>query len=179
MQRFFETSLKLLMNWEMLAALKCHLVLSINKVRHSIIPNLLYPSMSLCNILAMLLSDFCLSLYLVPAVEGILLIFEFGFWFPAICNILLLILIVWRFVLIIKCKILTAGLRYVLNYKLLNYIVIHHCTVCPERNGMERALTLELGCVPGEIKTETDSGAPVQGGDQVWPQIQFLQTFNV
>lgn len=152
------------MNWEMLTALKCHLLLSINKLRHSTIPNLLCPSMLLCNSLAMLLLDFCLSLYLVPAVEGILLFFEFGFWFPAICNILLLILIVWRFVLIIKCKIPTAGLHYVLNYKLLNYIVIHHCTVCPERNGMQRALTLELGCVPGEIKTKTDSGAPVLGG---------------
>lgn len=136
-------------------------------------------SMLLCNILVMLLLDFCLSLYLVPAVEGILLIFEFGFCFPAICNILLLILIVWRFVLIIKCKTLTAGLHYVLNYKLLKYIVIHNCTVFPERNGTHRALTLELGCVPGEIKTKTDSGAPVLGGGQVWPQIHFLQTYDV
>lgn len=145
----------------MLTALKCCLLLSINKVCHSIIPNLLCSSVLLCNILVMLLLDFCLSLYLIIAVEGILLIFEFGYWFPAICNILLWILIVWRFVLIIKGKRLTPGLHYVLNYKLLNYIVIHNCTVCPERKGTQRALTLELGCVPGERKTKTDSGAPV------------------
>lgn len=31
----------------------------------------------------------------------------------------------------------------------------------------------------GDIKVKRDSGPPVPGGDQVQPQIQFLQNFNV